>query len=186
MSSRPNSPELPSSPAADELDDLQIRRLTLLLPFIFRLAAHSDHNRHYDDTLLDLALRVILFNPATGSTTVMIDRSLDLDSLLEEAPSKSWLLPASKDSMAAMPTVVITDQDSQCAVCLEDYEVGDEAREMPCMHRFHSRCIEKWLGIHGACPIYRFPMPLADGDEELDDDATAESNDDLMQAGFVT
>lgn len=66
--------------------------------------------------------------------------------------------------MEAMPRVVVTEEDTDCAICLEDYEVGGEAREMLCKHKFHSGCIEKWLGIHGFCPISRFSMPVAGGD----------------------
>ncbi|XP_028780481.1 E3 ubiquitin-protein ligase MPSR1-like [Neltuma alba] len=181
MSSEPGSSASSSSPTADELDDHQIRRLTLLLPFIFRVAAPRQ-NHHDNDSILDLPLGVILFNPATR-TTVMIDRSLDLDSLIEEVPTKPGLLPASKDSMAAMPTVAVTEEDSECAICLEDYVTGEEAREMPCKHRFHPRCIEKWLGIHGVCPVCRFPMPVDDRDAELHSGETTESDGDLMHAG---
>ncbi|KAK4271984.1 hypothetical protein QN277_020597 [Acacia crassicarpa] len=176
MSSPTDSPESSSSsPTADELEDHQIRRLTLLLPSIFRLAAHRRHNQlHDEDSINDLPPRVILFNPATRATG-MIDRSIDLASLLEEVSTKPGLLPASKDSMAAMPTVVITEEEDydQCAICLEDYVTGEEAREMPCKHWFHPRCIDKWLGIHGVCPVCRFPMPV---DIELDGGETTEGS----------
>ncbi|KAG9147346.1 hypothetical protein Leryth_021416, partial [Lithospermum erythrorhizon] len=50
--------------------------------------------------------------------------------------------------------------DGECVVCLEDWEVGQVAKEMPCKHRFHGDCIEKWLKIHGSCPVCRFNMPV--------------------------
>nr|DAD34894.1 TPA_asm: hypothetical protein HUJ06_005534 [Nelumbo nucifera] len=64
-----------------------------------------------------------------------------------------------------MPKVEITEEegDGECAICLEGWEIGGEAREMPCKHKYHSSCIEKWLGLHGSCPICRFKMPV---DEE--------------------
>lgn len=44
------------------------------------------------------------------------------------------------------------------------FGVGGVAKEMPCKHRFHGNCIEKWLGMHGSCPVCRYEMPV----EEID------------------
>ncbi|KAI5341200.1 PREDICTED: E3 [Prunus dulcis] len=66
---------------------------------------------------------------------------------------------ASKASIDAMPRVTVTSQGAECSICLEGLEVGAEAREMPCKHRFHSLCIELWLGRRGSCPLCRFSMP---------------------------
>jgi hypothetical protein len=42
---------------------------------------------------------------------------------------------------------------SHCVICLERYE-GDEAvRTIPCMHSFHSVCIDRWLQNTAICPI---------------------------------
>lgn len=89
----------------------------------------------------------------------MIEGSGDLQSMFQGLSGKPGVLPASKDSIQAMPRVVVTEEGTDCSICLEAYEVGGEAREMPCRHRFHTGCIEKWLGIHGSCPICRFLMP---------------------------
>ncbi|KAB2011383.1 hypothetical protein ERO13_D09G014000v2 [Gossypium hirsutum] len=67
--------------------------------------------------------------------------------------------PASKDSIEAMPRIKVKESGNDCCVCLEEFEVEEEAREMPCKHVFHSGCIEKWLLIHGLCPVCRFLMP---------------------------
>ncbi|XP_010034398.1 E3 ubiquitin-protein ligase RING1-like [Eucalyptus grandis] len=45
-----------------------------------------------------------------------------------------------------------------CAICLEEFAAGNEAREMPCQHRFHLGCIKKWLSVHGTCLVCRFAM----------------------------
>ncbi|URE38999.1 Zinc finger, C3HC4 type (RING finger) [Musa troglodytarum] len=46
--------------------------------------------------------------------------------------------PASQSSIHAMPTIKINQKhlhgDSHCPVCKERFEIGSEAREMPCKH----------------------------------------------------
>ncbi|KAK8334883.1 hypothetical protein V6Z12_A09G016200 [Gossypium hirsutum] len=58
-----------------------------------------------------------------------------------------------------MPRIQVEESGKDCCICLEEFEVDEEGRAMPCKHLFHSGCIEKWLEIHGTCPICRFLMP---------------------------
>lgn len=47
--------------------------------------------------------------------------------------------------------------DEECPVCFAAYEEGEELRTLPCMHSFHTECIDSWLtsGAAGAgtCPV---------------------------------
>jgi hypothetical protein len=47
-------------------------------------------------------------------------------------------------------------EDPQCGICFVDYEIRDCIRILPCTHKFHSGCIEKWI-LHekNTCPICR-------------------------------
>jgi hypothetical protein len=44
----------------------------------------------------------------------------------------------------------------ECAVCLEDFEQGEQGRTLPkCGHDFHLECIDMWLHSHSTCPLCR-------------------------------
>ncbi|XP_062196488.1 E3 ubiquitin-protein ligase SIRP1-like [Phragmites australis] len=74
--------------------------------------------------------------------------------------------PATKEAIEAMPTVEVDGgygvDAASCPVCLEDYAAGQRAREMPCRHRFHGKCIVPWLEMHSSCPVCRFQLPADD------------------------
>lgn len=94
------------------------------------------------------------------------------DSLFNDLfSSKDGRPPASKASIDAMQSVEIKGGENendgdQCVICLEEWEIGEKAKKMPCKHRFHEGCIVKWLKIHGSCPVCRYEMPMDETDDE--------------------
>ncbi|KAG8657699.1 E3 ubiquitin-protein ligase SIRP1 [Manihot esculenta] len=81
-----------------------------------------------------------------------------LQHLAENDPNRYGTPPAQKEAIEALPTVTIKET-FQCSVCLDDFEIGTEAKEMPCKHKFHSSCILPWLELHSSCPVCRFQLP---------------------------
>ncbi|XP_076884189.1 uncharacterized protein LOC143533225 [Bidens hawaiensis] len=64
--------------------------------------------------------------------------------------------------LEALPLVSLTPShlvdDSHCAVCKDEFEVGEEVKELPCKHFYHSDCIIPWLSLHDTCPVCRYKI----------------------------
>jgi hypothetical protein len=47
----------------------------------------------------------------------------------------------------------VTREKTTCAICFEDFEVGERVLTLPgCQHQFHSHCISHWLLVKPQCP----------------------------------
>jgi hypothetical protein len=55
----------------------------------------------------------------------------------------------------ASATAVTDDNDvDTCAICIEDFENGDQLRLLPCKHWYHVECIDPWLTTKSSsCPL---------------------------------
>jgi len=45
-----------------------------------------------------------------------------------------------------------------CTICIADYKQGDKIKTLPCMHKFHKDCIDKWLGLKSECPMCKYDL----------------------------
>ncbi|KAK4741391.1 hypothetical protein SAY87_024979 [Trapa incisa] len=121
---------------------------SLFMPFLLGFAAMQQEQ--------ESGSRVVLINPLVVQSMAVIG--------VGHGPSaKDGPPPASETAIEALRAVEADEERSECTICLEGWEAG---KEMPCGHRFHGDCIERWLRIHGSCPVCRFKLPAADHEEE--------------------
>ncbi|CAL1409969.1 unnamed protein product [Linum trigynum] len=67
----------------------------------------------------------------------------------------------SKRLVKAMPSLIFSSAvqednctSTTCAICLEDYSVGEKIRLLPCRHKFHALCVDSWLtSWRTFCPV---------------------------------
>ncbi|KAI3875857.1 hypothetical protein MKX03_023780 [Papaver bracteatum] len=77
-------------------------------------------------------------------------------STVQQASSSA--IPEQKKPDAAKPDEVLKSMEDglTCSVCLEQVDVGEIVRSLPCLHQFHANCIDPWLRQQGTCPVCKF------------------------------
>lgn len=105
-----------------------------------------------------------------------VNRSQPADERWDEAPRSEWtaaelgedesddrdLSPppgASDRELLASSCVLVHERgvtcadELACAICLDAVKTGERVRLLPCFHRFHVSCIDRWLLQTRACPV---------------------------------
>ncbi|KAF8098114.1 hypothetical protein N665_0273s0015 [Sinapis alba] len=77
----------------------------------------------------------------------------------------------SRRLVKAMPSLIFSSvhEDNTtaftCAICLEDYNVGDKLRLLPCRHKFHAVCVDSWLtSWRTFCPVCKRDARTSNGE----------------------
>ena len=67
---------------------------------------------------------------------------------------------ASSETISSLPTCTIVDPERelpadmrQCCICLENFSRGEGRKSLPCLHGFHTGCVNRWLSKNGSCPV---------------------------------
>ena len=72
--------------------------------------------------------------------------------------------PTDQEILNELPETQIEDvnkldtEKKNCVICLEDFKNGDKACVLPCVHLFHTNCIQQWLKTKNFCPICKFKL----------------------------
>lgn len=112
---------------------------------------------HASHACLTLVLLLLLLLALSPSSPAAEDYELlcRLDETVENRKG------AAAGTIAALPTQTVPaggilgpeGEKLSCAVCLEEFVEGAELRSLPCLHKFHKDCIDKWLGQKACCPV---------------------------------
>lgn len=74
--------------------------------------------------------------------------------ILENAKKGALNSPAGSSSTNALEV-----EGELCCVCLSHLEVGENMCILPCLHKFHKACVERWFNVcRKTCPVCRFSM----------------------------
>lgn len=75
---------------------------------------------------------------------------------LMQKASSSATAEQKQDNANAAGITKGPEDELTCSVCLEQVNVGELIRSLPCLHQFHANCIDPWLRQQGTCPICKY------------------------------
>jgi len=68
-----------------------------------------------------------------------------------------------------------SDESTCCPICLDEIEIDQRVRHLPCNHIHHDKCIIMWLVRANRCPICNQPPLKLNDDEEESSGGSAEA-----------
>ncbi|KAG2730322.1 hypothetical protein I3843_01G280900 [Carya illinoinensis] len=75
---------------------------------------------------------------------------------MQQASSSGSAAEMKQDNPNKVVSTKASEDELTCSVCLEQVNVGELIRSLPCLHQFHANCIDPWLGQQGTCPVCKF------------------------------
>lgn len=73
---------------------------------------------------------------------------------------------------------LVSNDDALCCICLGKYKDKIELRELPCLHHFHSDCVDKWLKINASCPLCKYD--IINGTSGSHESITSSENNEIV------
>lgn len=84
---------------------------------------------------------------SNGGRGAQPSRALD-PSIIDHLPVRTFQPPPSSSSSNNRGEVA-----SSCTICLCPFEAGDQVKTLPCLHLYHTECIDRWLQRSSICPV---------------------------------
>ena len=133
------------SPGTDRWEALA-RRRTSLARDTRASQLQRDHRRSLARSRLHAQLPTTE-RSSTGSTRGTTRTTFN-DRIIER-------LPISRHTTDCNSSSTTTTECSECVVCMNTIKEGDIIRTLPCFHKYHRQCIDRWLQVKPQCPMCR-------------------------------
>ena len=125
------------------------------------------------------------------ATIVQLLHQILLNGMGGAAPVNTGTPAAPASVIAALPRVVVDEEnrptlgcEGECYISQEAFELGEMSVSLPCRHAFKEEAIVRWLALHNTCPVCRVavtrrrinaaaagtPLDEDNGDDDDDDD----------------
>lgn len=95
------------------------------------------------------------------SLYVYTDWRMEAAAEAAEAGDEEWKMERglTQTEIERLPTYVSSDRRGDvCLICQVEIRVEEGRRLLPCIHSFHVRCIDEWLGRKPTCPTCRIEI----------------------------
>jgi len=141
-----------------------MRRPNSSQPMVIRFGSNSQQNPDVL-SLMQLLMRnemmrsqlqgqgVDLSELETGAPGLSYEQLSSLENVRRGA-SNVENLPTSTYHASEQPP----SASNSCAICLSEYEEGDELKTLPCFHMYHKECIDEWLKNSKQCAICKIDV----------------------------
>lgn len=63
------------------------------------------------------------------------------------------------DTKATPSNSSSSEEEEKCCICLEGMKRYQSIKTLPCIHRFHKKCVDHWLRYEMFCPNCRTVVP---------------------------
>lgn len=61
------------------------------------------------------------------------------------------------------PSSAPPQEREKCAICLSEFEEGEDVKRLPCGHVFKAECVSRWLKVNKTCPMCKTSIRPGEG-----------------------
>jgi len=158
-------PSFPTTPPSNEGSDSLVFRLPTVFLFLIGVLLTSSIIRiarfyFFADPPVDWQLMAHggqSRRELKGLTPEEIEEKTEVF-LFEDTRKPQSVLHTGGSSRSLASSVAFHELDDDehnglCAICISEFEDGEELRKLPCGHFFHKDCVDEWFNRSSVCPM---------------------------------